>query len=670
MKKIFKISASLLAGILAFASCQKEPELKLTDVGPVMDVQSYTESTYMGADIYFSVNLSDKEFALSVLNATLYYGETEVQKLTVRTKEYGLYTDKIHAPIVKSVPDASATLVLSAVNVGMGVTTDTVEVALRRPDFEELTFEATHGISYTLTKTDGYKYSSTGNFPADMSGILVTPEINENGDVIKFGWDGSKLSPLSGNPIPFASSIAGEYTINVDLMELTADPFNFVITTDIDLSESNTEAVYALRQGIVIKAPNVDALQDWDLDPDFFTVNGSDIVFDAVDGFYKFQADFDNAFIKVLPCDEAGNTLALNEAGEGAVWVIGANFGKPIIGPSWNTTDGAYAMAQVAPKVYQFSLNVGSQLNEFNSEIKLFHQMGWGGEFKQENFASFDGAGVFQMTADGNIKLADGAAMTAQKAYRFTLDLTNGVNAAVLKVTEVEATTGAALYITVNGAKADKLSKAIYKVKAVELSKGQLISFSGIENPLEWYVDPDHFTIDAEGLKFNAVQGYYSIELNIDQKFVTVRRVKADGAPATYADEGAITIMGWGVAHPVMTSQLAWEAGALITLAEVEDGVFQFTGIAVEETDGTTIGGRWRYDYLSYKFFGQAGWGAEQGTVTLTDRAQEFIALPGNIELAEGASLELGATYVMTVTDCTQLDENNKFNCTVDFYKK
>ena len=100
-----------------------------------------------------------------------------------------------------------------------------------------------------------------------------------------------------------------------------------------------------------------------------------------------------------------------------------------------------------------------------------------------------------------------------------------------------------------------------------------------------------------------------------------------------------------------------------------EDGVYQFTGIAVEETDGQTIGGRWRYDYISMKFFGQAGWGAEYGTVTLTAEAQKYLGAAGNIELASGVQLEKGATYVMTVTNCTALNSDNKFDCTVDFKK-
>jgi hypothetical protein len=88
------------------------------------------------------------------------------------------------------------------------------------------------------------------------------------------------------------------------------------------------------------------------------------------------------------------------------------------------------------------------------------------------------------------------------------------------------------------------------------------------------------------------------------------------------------------------------------------------------------MGVRWQYDAeLSFKFFGQAGWGAEWGTVTLTDEAKKWLEVYGNVELIKADEsgtrqpLELGATYVMTVTECTPLDGDNKFNCTIDFRK-
>ena len=65
MNRIFKIASIALAGVAALASCQKTPEFITTEVGPEMVVNSYTEATYMGADIKFSVDVNDKDFALS-----------------------------------------------------------------------------------------------------------------------------------------------------------------------------------------------------------------------------------------------------------------------------------------------------------------------------------------------------------------------------------------------------------------------------------------------------------------------------------------------------------------------------------------------------------------------------------------------------------------------------
>ena len=687
MNKIFKISAMLLAGVLAFGACQKEPVLKLTDVGPDMTVSSYTQSTYMGADIKFSVNLSDKEFDLSTLKAALFYGDEKVSEVTIRTKQYGSYEGTIHAPLLKKIPNGNASLALTSQNVGMGITTDTVSVSLKRPDFPELTFKAKNGQTVKMKKGEGYVYTATGNFPTDMQGVVETPAVD--GQVITLGWTGSELSELNGNPIPFSSSLSGEYTISVDLLELTASPFNYLLSTEIDLSEGKKEGVYALRQNIGLKFTGINDIADWDIDPDFFTLNEAEktITFDAVDGYYKLIANFNDAYIRTIPCDENGNALKRGQNNDGAIYMIGGNFGKPSFGPSWNTTDGAYAFAQIAPKVFRLTLNVGSQIKEGFS-LKIFSEMGWGDEFGKANYAKFDGAGVFALTDSGNIEIAAAAEgqsavkLAEKKAYCFTMDLTNGFDKAEMTVKEVEVIGGAALDIQVNGAKADKLSKTIYKVKALKLKKGDEITFTGIEDADNWYIDADHFSMGGDGavcpecgqplkgLRFNAVEGYYSIELNLGYKFVTVRRVKADGSNATFKDDGAIIMMGWGVAHPYMADfQLAWETGALITLAEVEDGVYQFTGKAVAEKD-TTYGGHWRYDYLSFKFFGQSGWGDEQGTVTLTDAAAQYLAVPGNLELASGVKLEEGAVYQMTVRADNTGFTGGKFDVAVDFVRK
>ena len=665
MNKIFKIAAVALAGATALASCQREPEFRTTDIGPEMTVNSCTESTYMGANIKFSVSINDKDFALSTLKAKLLYDETEVNNVTIRTKENGTYEGTILAPLYKDVPDGIATVVFASQNVGMGLSYDTLYVQLQRPDFESLTLVTEEGEDYVLPRVEAYKYELSGSYPEKVKGVLVTPAINAEGDVITLGWDGSALSATNTNSIPFTAGVAGEYTISVDLMSLKASP----------MGATNVSAVYELKQGQVMDFGGIVDLNNWTVDYDFFVVNDdfTEVTFRAVDGYYLLSYDVKNMYVKVEPVDADGNPLTLSADGEGAVWVIGANFGKPVIGPGWNTTEGAYAMAQVSEKVYQFTLTAPGQLAVSGADFKFFHQKGWGGEFLTPNYAEVNIAPAFEMpAADGNIK---GKELKGGKSYKLTLDLTGGVNAAKLSYEEVVIPVNM-LDIKVNGVGAMKMSNEVYKVMAASVEQNSIISFSGIDSPENWWVDPDHFEVTAEGLKFKAVSGFYSFELNLAEQFVTVRRVKEDGKAATYADEGAITFMGWGVGHPYIASPLAWDNGHLITLAEVEDGVYQFTGVAGEATD-TTMGVRWQYDSeVSFKFFGQAGWGAEWGTVTLTDEAKKWLDVYGNVELIKvdeaGARqpLELGATYVMTVTDCTPLDGDSKFNCTIDFRKK
>lgn len=665
MNKIFKIAAVALAGAVALASCQREPEFRTTDIGPEMTVNSCTESTYMGADIKFSVSINDKDFALSTLKAKLLYDETEVNNVTIRTKENGTYEGTIQAPLYKDVLDGIASVVFASQNVGMGLTYDTLYVQLQRPDFESLTLVTEEGEDYVLPRVEAYKYELSGSFPEKVKGVLVTPAINAEGDVITLGWDGSALSATNTNSIPFTAGVAGEYTISADLMSLKASP----------MGATNVSAVYELKQGQVMDFGGIVDLNNWTVDYDFFVVNEdfTEVTFRAVDGYYLLSYDVKNMYVKVEPVDAEGNTLSLSSDGTGAVWVIGANFGKPVIGPGWNTTEGAYAMAQVSEKVYQFTLTAPGQLAVSGADFKFFHQKGWGGEFLTANYAEVNIDPAFEMpAADGNIK---GKELKGGKSYKLTLDLTGGVNAAKLSYEEVVIPVNL-LDIQVNGVAAMKMSNEVYKVMAASVEQNSIISFSGIDSPENWWVDPDHFEVTAEGLKFKAVSGFYSFELNLAEQFVTVRRVKEDGKAATYADEGAITFMGWGVGHPYIASPLAWDNGHLITLAEVEDGVYQFTGVAGEATD-TTMGVRWQYDSeVSFKFFGQAGWGAEWGTVTLTDEAKKWLDVYGNVELIKvdeaGARqpLELGATYVMTVTDCTPLDGDSKFNCTIDFRKK
>ena len=670
MKRILSAFFIAIAGIAAL-SCKKEPEMQFAENGPDMTINSYTEKVSMGSIIKFSATVSDSKFDLSTLKARLLFDETEVGAVTIRTKENGTYEDAILVPLMKGIPDGVATVEFIAQNVGLAKTIQTVAVEVSRPNPQTVLLVDADGKEYTMSKTEDYKYEYTASLPQKFNVYAHVPSLIE-GEPIVLGWDGSQLEVNSKNPIPFSASEAAEYTVSLDLSQLSAEPFNMVIKTESKLSESNKTEILELKQNRAIEFKGITNIKDWELDRDFFKFDeNKSVIFLAVDGRYKFSADFVNNFIKVEPVDLDDKTLTLGSEGNGALWMIGASFGKPSIGPNWNTTDGAYAASQVSPKVFQITFNVGSQLGEGLS-IKFFHQKGWGDEFESYSKVN-DATGIFTVTDAGNIELSKGKSLAQGRAYQFVVDLTQGVSSPVLSIKEVAASEGKALDIKVNGVKADKLSKTVYKVKAVELKKNSLISFSGIDNPMEWYIDPDHFKIDASGLKFNAVDGYYSIELNLADMYVTVRRVKKDGKSATFKDEGAITIMGWGLAHPYMTKELAWDNGSLITLAEVEEGLYQFTGIAVENKS-TKMGGRFRYNDMSFKLFGQAGWGTEMGkdyVISAGASALGFVN-KGNIELggkSNESALELGATYRMTFKFDNKTLVDNKFTFTFDCVK-
>jgi len=73
------------------------------------------------------------------------------------------------------------------------------------------------------------------------------------------------------------------------------------------------------------------------------------------------------------------------------------------------------------------------------------------------------------------------------------------------------------------------------------------------------------------------------------------------------------------------------------------------TGKAVAETDDT-VGGRWRTDYWSVKYFFQDGWGGEASKeVEIAGNAADCLTQGGDGNLGLAKNLEDGATYRLTV---------------------
>ncbi|MDR1368633.1 MAG: DUF5121 domain-containing protein [Dysgonamonadaceae bacterium] len=199
-----------------------------------------------------------------------------------------------------------------------------------------------------------------------------------------------------------------------------------------------------LAQGQTVTFDGIDDIADWWIDPDFLVrVDGTDnkFTFQAMDGNYRINADktYKHFIVEVL---SNGEPARLNADGTGAIWVIGdGGIGKPsnVNGINW-TESKALCMAPIGNKKYRITLTAGSQINTDAINFKFFHQKGWGDEFTNDKISTSSDLillGNGSNGADpGNLNLQPGVTLESGAAYEFVVDLSGGINSAVLTVTK------------------------------------------------------------------------------------------------------------------------------------------------------------------------------------------------------------------------------------------
>ena len=668
MNKTIKITASLLVGVASLVSCKKDFEYVFADKGPDVTVESFSESAYMGGEIAFSVALQDKDFDLSTVKAQLYFDDVMVADTTIRTKTPGSYEGKLDVPFLKNIPDGIASLVFVGQNVGQGITEVTKEVAVSRPDFEYLTLVAEDGQTYRMEKTAANAYSVDGSFPAKFNAMIETPAVSGTENKITFGWDGSGAAVDGESYIPFSNSVSG-YTISFNTLTFEASPFItiYVNGTKAEMVDGSTyAAVVKLTKGGELKITGYEGgFSDWSIDPDFIETSDPSGVYKflPVDGLYKVNIDFANKFFKFEAMKSQTEYATLNTSDfTGAVWLIGdTKVGKPTMaqGASWSPEKGGLCLSQIEDRKYQITLVAGLQLAADKIDFKFFHQKTWGSEFGGGTVTT-DSKLIKIGEKDGNIHLADGVALEMGGIYKFVLDLTNAsydgkvVKGAVLEVTKEGEQELPKEEITVNGQVLEMVSAGEYS-GVLDLEQNATMQIAGVSDIASYYLDPDYVSVSASGATFAATSGKYRLNLYSEGKYCSFTKLNFDGKDATLK-ENALWMMAWGLAHPVMTQQFGFTEGAAFCMAEVRPLVYQLTGIAVDEKDGNTVGGRFRYDYISAKYFAQNGWGKETGKIfgsenevklAGSEAAKLKLTDSNNLELAE--RLEKGATYRLTV---------------------
>ena len=660
MKTLKYIALSLLAAACTTA-CKDDPELLTTDVGPEMTAVSSDASGVFGGKVGFEATMTDR-YALSTLKAQIFFDDEMVAEEVIRTKENGTYSGTVTLPFYKNVPDGEATLRLVGQNVRFGQTFVERPLAASRPKPDHLVFVLGEQ-EYRMEPTGvDYEYAVTADFPQKPQGYITTPDLDGQGSVVTFGYSSEQGGIVSDStePIPFANSNAGEFTVTFNLKSFEGSPFIKLLFNDAEMTmvdNDNYSIVTTLTQNQTYTLTGVSDFADWDIDRDFFeradASNPEALTFLPMSGMYKVTANFKHSYLRIEAMKSATELATLNEDGSGAIWAIGGmSVGKPTLknAASWSPEQGGMCLARVADKKYQLTFVAGVSIDASSFDFKFFHQKTWGGEFGGDDILT--ASDLVKISDSGNLGLAEGKTLDLGGIYRFTVDISGGNTAAVLTVEKVGEQELPPADITVNGTPMAQLDVDNYQLD-LDLTQGQTLTLGGADAFTPAWINPDFFeAASATSVKLVPVTGKYRITANLATRVIDALVLNADGSGlATLSDDGhgAVYFIGYGIGSPAAVNEPGWTTEKGVCVPESAPGIYTMTAQAGLE-GSTTLGQRFRVSGWSGKFFRNRGWDG-LGAFTLAPGAEAFfsIAGDGNIEIASGVTLEEGATYRLTL---------------------
>jgi len=660
MKTLKYIALSLLAAACTTA-CKDDPELLTTDVGPEMTAVSSDASGVFGGKVGFEATMTDR-YALSTLKAQIFFDDEMVAEEVIRTKENGTYSGTVTLPFYKNVPDGEAMLRLVGQNVRFGQTFVERPLAASRPKPDHLVFVLGEQ-EYRMEPTGvDYEYAVTADFPQKPQGYITTPDLDGQGSVVTFGYSSEQGGIVSDStePIPFANSNAGEFTVTFNLKSFEGSPFIKLLFNDAEMTmvdNDNYSIVTTLTQNQTYTLTGVSDFADWDIDRDFFeradASNPEALTFLPMSGMYKVTANFKHSYLRIEAMKSATELATLNEDGSGAIWAIGGmSVGKPTLknAASWSPEQGGMCLARVADKKYQLTFVAGVSIDASSFDFKFFHQKTWGGEFGGDDIST--ASDLVKISDSGNLGLAEGKTLDLGGIYRFTVDISGGNTAAVLTVEKVGEQELPPADITVNGTKMTQLDMDNYQVD-LDLTQGQTLTLGGADAFTPAWINPDFFeAASATSVKLVPVSGKYRITANLATKVIDALVLNADGSGlATLSDDGhgAVYFIGYGIGSPAAADEPGWTTEKGVCVPEAASGIYRMTAQAGVE-GSTVLGQRFRVSGWSGKFFKNRGWDG-LGTFSLAAGTEVFfsIAGDGNIEIAQGVTLEEGATYELTL---------------------
>lgn len=443
MKRIKYLILSLM-GLVALSCTDEVTEIQ-PEGNPVLEIENQFSNVHFGDDLPFVATVSD-EISLSTLTAVLYFGEEEVSRTTIRTKENGEYSGTIAVPFEKDIPDGTATLEFVLLNTTLKSVTKTFDVPITRAQYPYLIL-VTENASYPMLPTgQPNEYAATEAFPStDLPGYIKTPVLDDKGNEIIFGWEAGAVTEGVSAYIPFVSPVGGEFSVTFNTLTYEAGPFFEILFNGQKmhmLDKENFELDVELTRGQEITVAGLEDLADWWIDADYFIQKETGLYnFAPVSGKYRVTANIPLQYFRVEVLD-GSSPASLKQDGTGAIWVIGQNVGKPSVENrevGWDPSR-ALCMAPIGGKKYQLTVVGGETVSTNTINFKFFHQKGWGGEFGGNAISTgsdivFIGDGT-NGRDNGNLGLVPDVTLEPGATYVFVVDLSAGNEAAVLTVTK------------------------------------------------------------------------------------------------------------------------------------------------------------------------------------------------------------------------------------------
>lgn len=446
MKHIRYYIMALLA-LPLMASCGDDDYSAPTPAGnPVMSCTAPAAAVWMGDEVEVKVNCKDEGgVALSTLKANLLFSGQSVDETTIRTKEAGEYTVKLKVPYAQNVPDGKVDIQLTLQNVSTKSNTETLSFDIKRPHFNNLQFVSADGVKYDMTEKSDFVYQAVlPSSKKTFKGYFAT----KDGKFVFGSSTGKDICLGETGNFNFTSENTNDVVITFDAKNYTAGPTDVLPVTVLDFADSDAGKTWVgdIKQGatcnLTIDGNNLP--DDWYYDSDWFQKeeDGS-YTFKAITGRYTILADFAHKSFRIWTMN-GSEPMSLNGDGTGALWIIGnEGVNKPTwdaVNHSWWTgVDSDVCLTPIKDKVYQVTLTVGKQLRATGVDFKFFGQANWGIEFKGKDNSHLISTeseifGIGDGHDNGNVYLKDGVELKDGETYVLTVDLTAGVDKAVLKV--------------------------------------------------------------------------------------------------------------------------------------------------------------------------------------------------------------------------------------------